>query len=308
MIVSASRRADIPAYFAPWFMNRVQAGFAAVPNPFNTRQVARIPLAPERTSAIVFWTRDPRPLLPHLAELASRGFAFYFQFTLLEYPVALHPGMPLLRDRLDAFKRLAQAIGPERVLWRYDPIVLGARTDTAFHRRSFEALARSLSGSANRVTVSLMEPYRKARARLASAGVDLLAPQEPDLAAMFADMAAMARGFGMTPASCADDAGLDRLGFAPGACVDRELIARITNRDVALGKDPHQRPACRCAPSKDIGMYDACPAGCAYCYATKNFALAKRNLQAHDPASPSLLGWHEPPAESFQNSLLDIFP
>lgn len=297
MIVSATRRADIPAFFAPWFMNRIQAGFAAVPNPFNSRQVARIPLAPEHTSAIVFWTRDPRPMLPHLAELASRGFAFSFQFTLLEYPATLHPGMPPLEVRLDAFKRLAQAIGPERVLWRYDPILLSTQTDTAFHLRSFEHLARALSGSTSRVTVSLMEPYRKGRARLAAAGVDLLAPKAAALAAMFTDMAAMARSYGMVPASCADDAGLHLLGFTPGACVDGELIARLSGRITPPGKDPHQRPACRCAPSKDIGMYDACPAGCVYCYATRNFALAKRNMQTHDPASPSLLGWHEPPAE-----------
>ena len=295
MIISATRRADIPAYFAPWFMNRVRAGFAAVPNPFNARQVARIPLDPEHTDAIVFWTRDPSPLLPHLAELTARGFAFLFQFTLLEYPVAFHPGMPPLADRLDAFKRVTQAIGPERVLWRYDPIVLTALTDTDFHRRSFEPLARALSGHTNRVTVSLMEPYRKGRARLAHAGADLLAPRSADLAALFTDMAALARANGITPASCAEDAGLDRLGFAPGACVDAEGIARLTGKTIPSEKDPHQRPACRCAPSKDIGMYDACPAGCVYCYATRNFTLARRNHQAHDPKSPSLMGWHEPP-------------
>lgn len=296
MIISATRRADLPAFYAPWFMNRIRAGFAAVPNPFNSHQVARIVLAPEQVRAMVFWTRDPRPMLPHLAELTSREFKYYFQFTLVEYPAALHPGMPPLEVRLDAFKRLAQAIGPDRVLWRYDPIILSTRTDTDFHRRSFENLARALGGSTNRVTVSLLEPYRKGRARLNAAGVDLLAPDEADLAAMFAHMAAAARDQGMVPASCADEARLDLLGFAPGACVDDELIARVTGSAAPMGKDPFQRKACRCAPSKDIGMYDACPAGCAYCYATRNFALALRNQQAHDPASPSMLGWHEPTA------------
>jgi len=298
MIISATRRTDLPAFYAAWFMNRVRAGFAAVPNPFNARQVARISLAPEQAEAIVFWTRDPRPLLPHLAELTDRGFRYYFQFTLLEYPAPLHPGMPPLKERLDAFKGLAQAISPERVLWRYDPVILSARTDTDFHRRSFEALARALRGSTGRVTVSLLEPYRKGRARLNAAGVDLLAPGEAELAALFTDLAGMARSFGMAPASCADEAGLDLLGFAPGACVDGELIARLTGRPAPPEKDPFQRAACRCAPSKDIGMYDGCPAGCAYCYATRNFARAVRNQQAHDPASPSLLGWHEPPDEA----------
>lgn len=294
MIVSATRRADLPAHYARWFMNRVRAGWCVVPNPFNSRQVARVSLVPRDVDGFVFWTRDPRPLMEHLSELDARGYRYVFQFTLLEYPRSLHPGMPPLADRVDCFKRLAERIGPERVLWRYDPIVLSSETDTGFHRRNFESLARTLAGCTRRVTVSLVEPYRKTRGRMELAGASLLAPKEEDLANLFRDMAALARAHAMEPASCSDEAGLDHLGFAPGACVDAALLQRLFGVAVPAAKDPCQRPACRCAPSRDIGMYDACPAGCAYCYATRDFARARKALSRHDPESPSLLGLHAP--------------
>jgi len=290
MIVSASRRADIPAYYAQWFVNRVNAGWCAVPNPFNARQVSRISLAPQDVDAVVFWTRDPRPMIAHLPWLDALGLRSVFQFTLVEYPPALHPGMPALGERLDAFRRLADAIGPERVLWRYDPIVLSSRFDPDYHRNSVEKLSEALEGYTGRMTASLVEPYRKIRKRLEQADIDLLAPIESELAGMFTDMAAMARRRGMEPQSCADEAGLHHFGFSPGACVEGELLRRLFGVTSGKNKDPHQRPACLCAPSKDIGMYDACPAGCAYCYATQNFERARRNFAAHDPLSDSLLG------------------
>jgi len=302
LIVSATRRADIPAHYAEWFMNRIRAGWCAVPSPFNSRQVSRVNLSPGEVAAFVFWTRDPRPLMPHLKELEALGHRFVFQFTLVEYPANLHPGMPPLTGRLEAFKRLAGCIGPERVLWRYDPIVLTDETDTGFHRLSFENICRNLAGHTRRVTVSLMEPYLKTRRRLAHAGANLLAPGDEALSALFTDMAALARKMDMEPVSCADGAGLDRLGFSPGACVDSALLERLFGLTALGGKDSGQRSACLCAKSRDIGMYDACPAGCAYCYATRDFNRSSRAKTSHDPDSPSLLGTFEPGVERNANS------
>jgi len=294
MIISATRRADIPAHYSQWFLNRIDAGWCAVPNPFNSRQVARISLKPENVSAIVFWTRDPRPLKQHLHTLDSRGYRYVFQFTLVEYPANMHPGMPPLSERLNAFKHLADTLGPERVLWRYDPVVLTSASDSDFHLRSFELLSRELAGSTRRATVSLMEPYKKIRKRMEAAGVRPLVPDEKDLAAMFTSMAAMARDAGMEPVSCADESGLHELGFTPGACVDVRLLNGLFGLELPDSKDPSQRDACRCAPSRDIGMYDACPAGCVYCYATQDFTRSRLANSRHDPFSASLLGGHMP--------------
>ena len=135
-----------------------------------------------------------------------------------------------------------------------------------------------------------MEPYRKIRKRMESAKAQLMVPDEKDLAAMFLSLAVMARDAGMEPVSCADEAGLGDLGFTPGACVDALLCNRLFGLAIPESKDASQRQACRCAQSRDIGMYDACPAGCVYCYATQNFTRSRLANARHDAGSASLLG------------------
>ncbi|GAB6036055.1 hypothetical protein JCM15519_06140 [Fundidesulfovibrio butyratiphilus] len=190
------------------------------------------------------------------------------------------------------------------MLWRYDPLVFSTLTPPALHRERFAHLCRTLSGATRRVTVSLFEPYRKTRKRLTQAGVDLLAPGEAELTDLLAFMADQARSHGMIPSSCASDYGLDRFGFEPAACVDADLIRRLFGKPPDRGKDPHQRKACLCARSVDIGMYDACTAGCVYCYATASPSRSAANRRAHDPNSPSLLGWRDARQSQEQGRLI----
>src|SRR5512135_950390 len=128
MIISASRRTDIPAFYSRWFMNRVRAGYCTVPNPFNANQVKRISLLPEEVDVIVFWTRNPRPLFPFLKELDVRGVRYYFQFTLLDNPRSIDPKTPPAESALQTFRALSEQVGPARVIWRYDPLVLSQIT------------------------------------------------------------------------------------------------------------------------------------------------------------------------------------
>ena len=141
MIISASRRTDIPALYSKWFMNRIRAGYCRVPNPRNTKQVSRVSLRPSDVEAIVFWSKNPAPLLPHLRELDSSGFRYYFQFSLNDYPWALEPNLPSLSDRTDTFKDLGRILGPSRVVWRYDPIIISNLTPFEYHREMFAWIA-----------------------------------------------------------------------------------------------------------------------------------------------------------------------
>ena len=144
MIISASRRTDIPAFYAPWFMNRMRAGYCTVPNPFNRSQVSRISLRPEDVDVIVFWTRNPRPLLPALDELDDRGYRYYFQYTLLDNPRTLDPKSPPVDAAIATFQTLAERIGPARVIWRYDPSVLSSATGADFHLERYARIAAAL--------------------------------------------------------------------------------------------------------------------------------------------------------------------
>ena len=146
MIISASRRTDIPAFYARWFMNRIREGYCTVPNPFNPNQVSRISLKPEDVDIIVFWTRYARPLMPFLNELDDRGYRYYFLYTLMNNPRALEPKSPSHKRSLNTFQNLSNRIGMEKVIWRYDPIVFTRITDPNFHKETYQHIAEQLKG------------------------------------------------------------------------------------------------------------------------------------------------------------------
>jgi hypothetical protein len=299
MIISASRRTDIPAFYAPWLINRIRGGYCTVPNPFNRQQVSRISLKPEDVDVIVFWTRNPRPLFPYLKELDERGYRYYFQYTLMNNPRQIDPKSPPLAAAVSTFKELAQHVGPQRVIWRYDPLVFSPLTGVDFHLRQYEHIAAELNGSTRRSVISIMDDYPKANKRLQQMAETGAPVQHPDphkdawFRGCIQGLLSSAAANGMEIYSCAEEVDLASLGVRPGKCVDDEFIYQTFGIQVGAKKDPNQRKLCGCVVSKDIGMYDSCLFGCQYCYATQSFDTAKKNHAGHQPDSPSLIGWYE---------------
>lgn len=293
MIISASRRTDIPAFYSEWFMNRIRAGYCTVRNPFNQSQVTRISLAPEDVDCIVFWTRDASPLIPHLPELDSRGLRYYFLYTITGYPQVLEPRVPPQDEAVGTFRGLSEKIGPDRVIWRYDPILVTSITGFDYHPRHFEELAAQLEGATKRVKVSLTDSYRAAKMRLEVLGESGIAynrkPEEhPEFAPMMLALAESANCHGMRMESCAEEIDLRPYEIEPGKCIDDELIQRVFGVKVSSAKDTGQRKACTCAVSKDIGAYDTCPHGCLYCYAT---SIGSTGRERHrDSLAEALIG------------------
>jgi hypothetical protein len=290
-IISASRRTDIPAWYADWFLARVEEGFCDVPHPRAPGRVSRIPLTPEEVALFVFWTKNPAPLEPHLPRLDRRGYRYVFLYTLNAYGREIEPGIPDRAGRIASFRRLAARVGAERVVWRYDPILLSARTGVDWHLEQFSAIARALSGSTSRVIVSLVDFYRKTGPgfrEMERRGVQAeRTPGERDLGILIGGLAATARACGMEIRSCAEP--LERFGVEAGKCIDDVLIRRLFGLTVGPGRDRGQREACRCVPSRDIGVYDTCPGGCLYCYATTDAERARRAAARCDPASGALV-------------------
>jgi DNA repair photolyase len=283
----------LPAFHARWFMNRLQAGYCEVVNPFNRGQRSRVDLRPEAVEVIVFWTRNAAPLIRHLSELDRRGFRYYFLHTLVDYPPLLEPHAPPLAKRIEGFRRLSRRLGRGRVVWRYDPIVLGNLTDERYHLERFRGLAAELSGYTRRVVVSLLDEYSKVRRRLQGLGPQgfrLLGRPEGDerLGELMGRLAETARARGMEIHSCAEKRELRPYGIEPGACIDPQLIQELFGISVSARKDPSQRPACRCAVSRDIGAYDTCGYGCVYCYACTSVTpegSAPRRARGHPGAA-----------------------
>lgn len=283
MIISVSRRTDIPACHADWFFRRLQEGFVLVRHPMNPRRVSRVCLSPEVVDGFVFWTKNPLPMLERLSLL--KAYAYYFQFTLTPYGRDAEPGLPSKRDVLiPAFRKLSSLLGRHRVIWRYDPVFLSRTYTFEYHVRWFERLAALLAPCTEKCVISFLDFYRDTRSSMASLGLRDFPPEmQENLVGKLADAA---HAYGLRVESCAENMDLSRFGIAHGRCVDAELIGRIGDASLKAKRDGNQRPACGCAESIDIGAYGSCRHGCLYCYAGTGRAVD----EGQNPDSPLLIG------------------
>lgn len=279
MIVSASRRTDIPAFHAAWMMERLRAGSVLVRNPFNARQVSRVSLSRQDAELIVFWTKDASNMLAHLDELDGMGHKYMFQYTLTPYGPDVEPGVDK-RRAADAFEKLSARIGPRRTIWRYDPILLSGSWTQEKHIKAFEAMCRRLEGAAQRCVISFVDLYASVRR---TAGW-IQAPTGPQMHDMAREIAGIARRYGFLPSACAEAADFSADGLERRGCIDRLDVEAALGVPVREEKDAGQRTACRCIRSVDIGAYDTCPHGCVYCYAR----TGKRSIAEADVHSPIL--------------------
>lgn len=298
MIISASRRTDIPAYFGRWFIKRIEEGYFYRANPFNPNQVRGFSLLREDVDAIIFWTKNPEPFLPYLDFLDARGYAYYFLYTLNDYPALFEPGLPDIEHRVDTFRNLSRRISRQRVIWRYDPIIISSLTPVDYHLERIEKLSERLNGYTMRVIISFLDFYGKVKKRLirieGQQGItfrdirgDLFREELFDFAREFVRIV---KSHGMQVQSCAEAVDLDQCGIIHGSCVDEDLIHNLFSVKKKFGRDNHQRRNCMCARSVDLGMYDTCRAGCIYCYANLNEKKVKSNLRIHSSTSPLLIG------------------
>ncbi|HPD05444.1 MAG: DUF1848 domain-containing protein [Spirochaetes bacterium] len=274
MIISASRRTDIPAFYSQWFMDCIHRGSCTVKNPYNPNQIREISLLPEDVEAIVFWTRYPAPLLQYLDELDGRGYHSIFLFTITGYPQWLETHSPELSQSIKIFKTLSNTIGAQKVIWRYDPIVFSQELDFDFHINNFSAIASKLHHHTTRVIVSIMEPYRSVIKRITKHLGDrniVLNPFEDynaeQMEQFFSSLSTIAHERSMHLQSCCSE--LSLYGISNGACIDQQLLSNIFSIQLNVPGDAHQRKNCLCAKSVDIGAYNTCRSGCLYCYASR---------------------------------------
>jgi DNA repair photolyase len=298
IIISASRRTDIPAFYSEWLMNRIRAGYFVKVNPYNSEQRKQVSLLPAEVAAIVFWTKNPLPLMPDLPLLDQQEYRYLFQFTLNNYRKVFEPRVPAFRNRIEIFKRLSDQIGPDKVLWRYDPIIVSNLNSVEDHLSQFHQIAKTLQGYTHRVTISLVVLYDKVKTnfkKLAQEQVleitDLRVTEHREqLKLLVRGLGLIAGECGLTIYSCSEKIALEEFNILPGSCIDIQLINRVFKTDLKIAKDKYQRPECRCASSIDMGTYDTCRFGCTYCYANTNSQRALQNAGNHDPESPTMKG------------------
>lgn len=287
MIISASRRTDIPAFYNEWFMNRLREKKVYVRNPMNIYQVSEIPLDKSVVDCIVFWTKNPTNLMKYLDEIDEMGYKYYFQFTLNPYDKKMELGLPDKEYLMDVFCKLSSRLGKESVVWRYDPIILNDYIDINYHIDNFEKMSKKLSGYTSECIISFVDLYKKVERNMKAQIRNISIDEMNEIAKAFSKIAQDNK---LELKTCAEKIDFDRYGIKHASCIDGEKIESIINAKLKNLKKDGQREACGCVECIDIGAYDTCSHGCSYCYATRNAEQIRKNMAMHNPQSKLLIG------------------
>jgi len=288
MIISASRRCDIPAMFSQWFINRLSEKFALVPNPFNSKRYQFVDLSKESVDIIVFWTKNPRPIMRRLFEIDDMGYKYYFQFTLTPYDKSIETNLPNKDILIKTFIELSKSIGKNKVVWRYDPIILNDIYDLNYHKVMFEKFASKLSNYTNLCYISFVDNYKNI-----SKDMNIKTNYKSSInyiKSVAKELSIIASNYGLEVFTCAENIDLTEFNIQKGSCINKDIIENILNGRVTVGKDKNQRKECKCLESIDIGTYNCCTLGCKYCYANQSELSAKERNKLHNKYSQLLIG------------------
>jgi len=284
MIISASRRTDIPAFFGEWFLNRLKAQEVLVRNPMNSNQVTRISLTPDNIEAIVFWTKDPTNFLKYIETIQGMGFTFYFQFTLTTYDNLIELNVNSKSGIIDTFIELSKLVGKNRVIWRYDPIFINEKYSIEYHQKWFEYLCERLSPYTRKCVISFVDGYSFLINKFKSNNIKEM--DEGQMRDIAEKLYSIAQKFDLSLSTCSEKIDLSNIGISHNKCIDELVINEISENKLIYKKDPIQREECGCMISRDIGAYSTCGHNCLYCYASRKGNSSLFGL--YDPNSPLL--------------------
>jgi hypothetical protein len=284
MIISASYKTDIPAFYGRWFLNRLDAGYCRMINPYG-RQIHNVDLRPEAVDGFVFWTRNAGPFMDALAVVHQRGWPFVVQHGINGYPRQLDRSVPDAGRCIEHCRRIAAVYGPRSVVWRYDTIIFSSLTPRDWHLGNFAGIAARMEGVSDEVVISFAQIYRKTLSNMnraaAGEGFSWHDPADEDKRLLAAELAGMARARGMQLTICSQRSYLGE-NSADARCIDAARLADVAGRPIAA-RLRGNRKECGCHQCRDIGDYDTCPHGCIYCYAVRSPQLAAQRFRDHDP-------------------------
>jgi len=292
VIVSASYKTDIPAFYGVWFMNRLRAGYCLMRNPYNRNSVSRISLLRDDVDGIVFWTKNAGPFMEALEEVNQRGYPFVVQYTINAYPRTLEFSVTDATRALKHAALIASRYGAKSMVWRYDPIIFSSETPPERHIEAFDWLAGRLEGVTDEVVISFAQVYEKTKRNMDWASREFnftwTDPDDETKRGLMRELLKIARARRLKMTLCSQPY-LVMPGVEESHCVDARRLSALAGHNILANlKGP--RTECGCFESKDIGDYDTCPHGCVYCYAVQNRNLAQRRYSQHDPNGELLFG------------------
>lgn len=312
MIISASRSTDIPAFYSDWLFNRIDKGYIAWTNPFNQKTQY---VSFDEMRFIVFWTKNPKPIIPYLEKLDNKKIGYYFQISLNDYESEkLEPNVLPISERLETFIALSKKIGKHKTIWRFDPLLLSENLSIDKLIEKIESIGNQICQHTEKLVFSFADinVYRKVISNLGKSSNHYREFTEMEITEFAKKIQLLALKWKIELATCAEDISLKEFNIAKNRCIDDELICRISKDDMKLMhwfgisdyqnnlfgsdyisnpklKDKGQRKVCGCIISKDIGMYNTCNHLCVYCYANSSTELVQKNISKHNDNSPSII-------------------
>lgn len=282
MILFASGRTDIPAFYSNWFINRVEAGFVDVRNPFNQKLVSRIYFSD--VDLIMFCSKNP---LPMINKLDTLNVPVLFHVTITPYGKDVEPNIPDKRLIIEGVKKLSLVLGIDNVVVRYDPIFLSDKYNVDYHIKAFDKLCKNLNGYVNKIIVSFMDEYKNVRSNKNI--LKYRAFTREDYKKIGEAFSKSAMDNGMSVQTCFEDEDLTQYGFVKGECLSHELAYILTGKKFK-SSNVRKEKKCECVQMVDIGDYNSCMHMCKYCYANYDEKAVSNNFERHDDNSSLLIG------------------
>lgn len=286
MILFASGRCDIPAFYSEWFFNRMKEGFVDVRNPFNEHQISRIPLNAYDVDMVAFCTKNPLPMLPRLAEMKDIPYVFHITITPYHHDIESH--VVDKKQVIEAVKKLVKEIGSTRVFVRYDPILFTPKYTVAYHATAFERLCQELYGYVDQYIISYVDEYKNTKANMAK--MKLLPMQDIWVRESAKAIGVIAQANKVHVQTCAEAYNLQEYGIYNEPCFSNESMSKLLGRPYQGTPGASVRKECSCLPTVDIGDYNCCAHGCGYCYANYDEQQVLQRMKLHDPTSSVLIG------------------
>ncbi len=277
MIVSASRRTDIPAFYGNWFLQKVQEGSVAVKNPFSQKS-EYVSLKPQEVGAFVFWSKNYAPFLPVLEKIAKHYHQrFLFHYTINALPEQtvklLEPKVPDINHSMEIVAKLAQSYGAEKIIWRFDPIIFSNQTPPGERLQTFAECARNLQGLVQYCMISFIDLYGKVCRRFQRldnhSNLKLIKPTLDDRVRFARQLKYIARRFNMAIYTCCEDDIARKAAIPRGHCIDVPYLRKLFSGVQFRNELRPTRDECGCYFSRDIGQYNTCRHDCLYCYAKR---------------------------------------
>ena len=265
MIISASRRTDIPSLHTKWFLNRLKEEYVITQNPISKNNFYKIPLNKNIVDIIVFWSKNPN--IDFIKEVRDLGYKFYLHFTITPYDKNIERNIPNKKLLIRNFQTISKLFGKEKIIWRYDPIILNDDFNANYHINNFKNFADSLNGYTDECIFSFVQIYSKIKNNIKNIN-------DNDKIILIENIKEISEKNNIKLKSCSQDFdNITNIRVEKSACIDKERIQKILGYSIKEKKDKSQRKLCNCIESIDIGMYNTCTNGCIYCYANSKNIL-----------------------------------